>query len=66
MVFLSNQLASRLRERREHKVFQQLLQMVPSLEERLLDGSDVNIRHIAELVRVFLLAVLTLADVSFL
>jgi hypothetical protein len=66
MVFLSNQLVSHLRERREHKVFQQLLQMVPGLEERLLDDSDVNIRLIAELVRVFLLAVLTLADMSFL
>jgi hypothetical protein len=39
------------RERREHRVFQQLLQMVPGLEERLLEGSDEDVIHIGELVR---------------
>lgn len=40
----------RNRERREHRVFQRLLEMVPGLEERLVEGSDENVVHIAELV----------------
>lgn len=38
------------RERREHSVFQRLLEMVPGLEERLVDASDESVAHIAELV----------------
>jgi hypothetical protein len=38
------------RERREHRVFTRLLEMVPGLEERLLEGTDEGVVHIAELV----------------
>jgi hypothetical protein len=38
------------RERREHRVFTRLLEMIPGLEERLLDGSEEGVVHIAELV----------------
>jgi hypothetical protein len=38
------------RERREHSAFQKLLRTVPSLEERLMEGSDENMIHIADLV----------------
>lgn len=38
------------RERREHLVFSHLLEMVPGLEERLLEGTDEGVVHIAELV----------------
>lgn len=41
---------SHFRERREHRVFQQLLDMVPGLEDRLLDGSNEDNAHIADLV----------------
>ena len=36
------------RQRREHHVFQQLLQMVPSLEERIMSGNDGQIMEVAE------------------
>jgi hypothetical protein len=39
------------RQRREHRVFTLLLQMVPGLEERLVEGSEENVLHVAELVR---------------
>ena len=39
------------RQRREHRVFMLLLQMVPGLEERLVEGSEENVLHVAELVR---------------
>ena len=39
-----------LRERREHRVFQQLLQIVPGLEDRIMEGSDKEVAHIADLV----------------
>jgi hypothetical protein len=39
------------RERREHRIFQLLLQSVPGLEARLLEGSDEEVVHVAELVR---------------
>lgn len=42
------------RERREHQVFQQLLQMIPGLEGKLLEGCESNVNDIAELVSVFL------------
>jgi len=45
--YLTHQLA---RERREHRVFMRLLEMVPGLEERLLDRSEEGVVHIAELV----------------
>lgn len=38
------------RERREHQVFRTLLQMIPGMEDRLMEGSDEDIVHIAELV----------------
>ena len=38
------------RERREHRVFQDLLLVVPALEERLTKGSNEDIVHIADLV----------------
>ena len=41
---------SHTRERREHRIFQVLLQMVPGLEARLLEGSDEDILHVADLV----------------
>ena len=40
-----------LRERREYCVYRLLLQMVPGLEERLLNGSEEEILHVADLVR---------------
>ena len=39
------------RQRREHRVFSALLQMVPGLEERLMEGSEDDVVAIAELVR---------------
>jgi hypothetical protein len=39
-----------VRERREHRVFTHLLEMVPGLEERLLEGSEEGVVHVAELV----------------
>jgi hypothetical protein len=38
-------------ERREHKIFQILLQMVPGLEARLMEGSDQDTVHVAELIQ---------------
>jgi hypothetical protein len=38
------------RERREHRVFRLLLQMVPGMEDRLMEGSEEDTLHIAELV----------------
>jgi hypothetical protein len=42
-----------LRERREHRVFLNLLHMAPGLEERLLQGSEEETRMIADLVRPY-------------
>jgi hypothetical protein len=39
------------RQRRENRIFTLLLQMVPGLEERLVEGSEENVLHVAELVR---------------
>ena len=36
------------RQRREHHVFQQLLQMVPGLEEHIMSGNDGQIMEVAE------------------
>jgi hypothetical protein len=52
-----------LRERREHRIFQLLLQMIPGLEDRLLNGSEENVTHIAELV-CFILPTIYLAPVG--
>lgn len=38
------------RERREHRIFKHLLRMVPGLEDRVMEGSDEDFVHIAELV----------------
>ena len=43
------------RERREHRVFKELLQMVPGLEERLLQSSEEEARLVADLVRQHIL-----------
>jgi hypothetical protein len=47
LMILANRLNS---ERKKHNAFQKLMWTVPSLEERLMEGSDENIIHIAELV----------------
>jgi len=38
-------------ERKEHRVFEQLLKMIPGLEDRLLSGSDQEIGHVADLLQ---------------
>jgi len=38
-------------ERREHRVFLSLLQSVPGLEERLMNGSEEDFTHVGELLR---------------
>jgi hypothetical protein len=43
-------------------VFQQLLQMVPGLEERLMEGSDENVLHLAELVCCIFIGLTSGAD----
>jgi hypothetical protein len=35
-------------------VFQRLIEMIPGLEERLLEGSDESVVHIAELVSSYI------------
>jgi hypothetical protein len=40
----------RSRERREHQVFRKLLNLVPGLEERLMEGSEEETRMVADLV----------------
>ena len=42
------------RERREHKIFKELLNGVPGLEERLMTGSGDEVGIVAELVGFFL------------
>jgi hypothetical protein len=39
------------RERREHVVFKKLIQMIPGLQERLVNGSEEDLLHVADLVR---------------
>jgi hypothetical protein len=41
-----------LRERREHRVFTKLLQMIPGLEERIMNSSEEEVGFIADLVRI--------------
>ena len=38
------------RERREHRVFEALLLMVPGLEQRLMDGNEEDVVEVAEMV----------------
>ena len=38
------------REEQEHRIFQSLLQMIPSLEGRLVESSEEELRLIADLV----------------
>jgi hypothetical protein len=38
------------RERREHRVFNKLLQLIPALEDRLMEKSEEEITLMAELV----------------
>jgi hypothetical protein len=38
------------RQRREHGVFRVLLQMVPGLEDRLIEGSEEDILSVAVMV----------------
>jgi hypothetical protein len=40
------------RERREHRVFTKLLQMVPGLEERLVSSSEEEVVFIADMVSI--------------
>jgi hypothetical protein len=42
------------RQKREHGVYKQLMGMIPGLEERLVNGSEEETLHIADLVRHFL------------
>jgi hypothetical protein len=49
--FIYNMWLTPARERREHRIFQALLQMIPGLEERLMEGSNEDVIHVAELVR---------------
>jgi hypothetical protein len=39
------------RQRREYQVFTTLLQMIPGLEDRLVEGSEEGVVQIADLVR---------------
>ena len=39
-----------IRERREHRIFQELLKGIPGLEERLMTGSEDEVVVVAELV----------------
>jgi hypothetical protein len=39
-----------IRERREHRIFQDLLKGIPGLEERLMTGSEDEVAVVAELV----------------
>jgi len=43
------------RERREHRIYQELLKAIPGLEERIVNGSEDELTVIAELVSVFTL-----------
>jgi hypothetical protein len=40
------------RERREHRVFQELLKSVAGLEERLMQGEDNEVDVVAELASI--------------
>ena len=40
------------RERKEYAVFRELLRLVPGLEGRLMESSEEQVIHIADLVRL--------------
>jgi hypothetical protein len=42
-----------IRQRREHRVFNDLLQMIPGLEDRLMAGDEEDTSRIADYVRSF-------------
>jgi len=42
------------RQRREYRVFEALLQMVPGLEDRLMNGSENDVVDMAESVSVYI------------
>lgn len=42
-----------VREQREHKLFRALLNTVPNLEERIMNGSQEDTKHVADLVGPF-------------
>jgi hypothetical protein len=44
------------RQRREYQVFTTLLQMIPGLEDRLVEGSEEGVIQIADLVSLVLLS----------
>jgi hypothetical protein len=46
------------RDRKERHVFQQLLQTIPRLQERLMESEQADLLVIAELVRFILLIIL--------
>jgi hypothetical protein len=48
---------SLVRNRREHRVFTALLQMVPGLEDRLTDGGGSDVVAIAEMVRLIIICI---------
>ena len=41
------------RERQEHRVFDNLLRMVPGLQDRLTECTEDELNHIADLVRLY-------------
>jgi hypothetical protein len=49
------------RERREHRVFTKLLQMIPGMEERIMSSSEEEVTFIMDLVRALTSAVQLLA-----
>jgi hypothetical protein len=50
------------RERREHRVFTKLLQMIPGMEERIMNSSEEEVTFIADMVCASTSAVRLLAD----
>lgn len=44
------------RERREHRVFGVLLQMVPGIESRLMNGDEDEVIHIADMVSIVVMS----------
>jgi hypothetical protein len=54
------------RERREHRVFRLLLQMVPGLEERLMEGSEEDLIHVAEMVKLHIVMHTTTEIINYL
>ena len=41
------------REQQEHRVFNLLAQMIPGIEDRLVEGTDEDMAHMVDLVSVF-------------